>query len=767
MPKKLLAFVMIFAMIFSYFTPLANVFAASTAHLTVTFRDTNYENGKVKYSLDDGATWNDITSNTQNMSISVSGDNLRLKIVPNENYYVDYAGIEMRHDENAIGGLSSIGLEDDNGYAVPSNVESVELKQVEFGYGEGSGGNPEFNAFSNVNIHIEGTELEYDAPWSGDAADFSFGINNSPEMRRLAKNEVNYIIENNEIVGLDTKEAISYQYDYNNEGTVTFHIRTQIDDVITSLKINNVLYNTPQTKAELAAAFSDWCIEFDIENVPYSETYNIEVTGRKQTEEEKLVGNFAWTYDENSNEYSEDDKILHGTLDFVKAEYGNHTYTTIEQVNNAGNMFVWEDGIRDTDNPTGEALFPTGTVLTLRLTPDAGYQLTSFDLNGTPFEPGEDPGLYTFTIKGGNWHLGAHFTEVGNEVKADSNKVSGGSISTNEQVQNGTIKLEVSDTNVSNESRIEFENRATADGYTVDNYLDLSLYNSIYKGGKKDVNNNYLSWDTAINDLENNASITLNLEDNMQGKDVAIIHEVHDGNQIVGYDLINANYNSNDNSITFETDSFSNYAIVTKGGSEQPDNPSGEKMYTVEDENHNKVTFKEEQGHAFHLNIIDYLKFTKEEVMAAAGITGEEYDQVFNGLKEATKKYGTMLSLYEITVTDENDHELADNIPVTLRLKITPEMKDYDSFKLIYVKDDFTLGEITNLTKQGDYLVANLPHLSVYTLVGEKSNSNSDSNNSSANVQTGDNIYLWIGTLAISLIGASSIFVINRRQKNN
>ena len=564
LPKKFMAFTMIFAMLFSYFAPITNVFAtSSTTELSVSFRDGNEEYGKVQYSLNDGASWNDVTGNIESLNISVSGDNLRLKIVPNNNYSVDYAGIEMQQDENNIGGLSTIGLESENGYAIPSNVQSVSLNQVEFRYEENN--NNESNVSANINVHIEGEELEYNQPWSDDAADFIFGINNSPVMRRLGKNEVNYITEDEEIVGLDTKEAISYQYDYNEEGTVTFHIRTQLDDFITSLKINDISYNTPQTKEALAAAFSGWGIAFDIENVPYSDTYNIEVVGRKQTEEEKVVGNFAWTYDENSNEYSEDDKILHGTLDFVKAVYGDNTYTTIEQINNAGELFVWDDGIRGTDNPTGEALFPVGTVLTLRLTPDAGYQLTSFDLNGFPFEPGEEVGLYTFTIGGGNWHLGAHFTEVNDEVKADSVNVTSGSIDINAGFENGTAKLEVNDIASLSPSRVEeFENTAEEEGYDIEYYLDISLYNSIYKGGRTDASGNYESWDTSVESIDENATITLDLANDLSGKDIALIHETHNGDEITGYELMDATYNEENNTITFETDSFSNYVVVSK-----------------------------------------------------------------------------------------------------------------------------------------------------------------------------------------------------------
>ena len=470
-------------------------------------------------------------------------------------------------------GQTSISAHTNDG-GVPTDI-AFSVVEKSTGGGEVNNGNA---VHANVTVNISGEELEYDAPWTNDAADFVFGINGS-EMRRLSKEEVNYTTEGDKIVGLATKEALGYEYNYDDSGNVTFNIKTQWDDVITSLTINGNSYNTPQTKDDLINAFdADFRgIRFDIENVPYAEEYHIVVEGRKQTQEEKIMGNFGWTYDPNSNEYSDDDKIPYGNLEFVDAKYNGVTYNSIEEVNEAGGTFQWDDGVKGTDDPTGEAMFPTGTELTLRLIPDAGYQLTSLDLNGTPFEPGEEVGLYTFTIGGGNWHLGAQFTQVGAEVQASSVNIKSGNIDINENFEYGTAKLEVSDVASMDSSRMEeFENTATDEGYEIENYLDISLYNAVYKGGIKDVNGNYESWDTSVENIENKAAITLELENDMSGKDLAVIHELHNGEEIIGYELINATYNEENNTITFESDSFSHYAIVSKGIGE------GGKVYYID-----------------------------------------------------------------------------------------------------------------------------------------------------------------------------------------
>ena len=743
--KKLVSLVMVFTILLSYFTPIITVLAAaSTNKLSVTFRNGENEEGKVQYSLNDGATWVDVTNNISNQDISVTGDNLKLRIVPNENKEVDFAGIWLSLDGVNAQNVNELGLDSNEGYNIPSNTSSVSLNDVEFRdiqVNPGQGNNPVqgSNTSSKITLRVSGSELEYNQPWSNDASDFVFGINGS-QMRRLAKNEVNYIYENNEIIGLESKDEFDYEYNHEGDEPVTFNIRTQWNDVITSLRINGVSYNTPQTKEDLIDSFEGRGIEFEITNVPYSEEYEIEVEGRKQNENEIILGNFGWTYDPNTNEYSEDDKIPYGTLEFVKAVYNNHTYNTVDSVNAKGGVFEWKDASK-TGDPFGEAMFPVGTELTVRLIPDKGYQLTELTLNGFPFTPGDEPGLYTFTIGGGNWHLGANFTEVDNEVDIEANNIRNGNINlsleNDDSFINGTAKLEVKDVeNLPQNRKDEFINKAQTDGYEIDSYIDMSLYNTIYKGGKTDANGKIEAWDTKVDNIENDASITLQLNDDMSDKKIVLVHETHEGDTITGYEIIDTYYNEINNTITFRTDSFSDYAIAVRD--------SVKKDYTVEDSKGNSISFKEETGHTYTLDIIDWLTFN-DEILESLGISREEFDEGINQIKNLTKDNGELLGFYQITVTDENDNEVH-NGPLQIKIKMTDEMKKYNTFKLMYIDTDngFTTEESITLTQDGDYLVGELPHLSSYALNGTYL---------SSNPQTGDNIMFYISMFGLSIIG--------------
>ena len=194
------------------------------------------------------------------------------------------------------------------------------------------------------------------------------------------------------------------------------------------------------------------------------------------------------------------------------------------------------------------------------------------------------------------------------------------------------------------------------------------------------------------------------------------------------------------------------YAAWTEQEPEHEDEPNDEQKekteeYFIQDPvTGNSISFKEEEGHDYAVSVIDVLPLTDEE-LKAIDATREEYNEVVGAIKEATKNHGTVLSIYSIEVSDENDHLIHDG-PFTIKIKLTDELKKYNTFKMIYIKDDYTIEKPIDLKIEGDYLVGVLPHLSIYTLVGSNTTSST-----SGNPQTFDSIYIWVSALAISLLG--------------
>ncbi len=819
-PKKFMTFTLVIAMLVSYFTPILTVLAASnTNKLTVSFRNGSVGRGEVQYSLDNGEHWNNVTNNITEQGITVTGTNLYIRINPYEGYEVDYTGIGLRLDDDNYSDLSGYGFENENGYVVESNIEEVRLTDVEFreAFPGGAGGEePNYDRTAHVNLTILGTEIEN--PYGDDASEIRFSINDD-HFTALDPANVTYVYEtvgNEErIYSVATNNTMDIGYHDISQDSIIIGLRTQWNTFLTDIIVNNVSYDDqlPSNKNELIEAYDHQELRIFVE-VPKDENdnYNIVVEGRKQHDNEMILGNFLWDYNEQGYT-SEEDKIFHSTLQFIRAEYDNHVYETVEELNAAGSLYNWRDAERkevytNEFEGVGEATFPVGTLLTVGIIPDAGYQLVSFGVNEGGFEPQNEIGVYTFEIQGGNFHLQAHVTDVANEVNAEhSNSINNGSIvfgGNENSMAIGTARLDIEDNNnLSNEQVTGFE--GAANGYEVNGVFDVSLYNTVFKGSPN------ASWDTQVDELDNDATITLDLAENMNGKDIVVIHEAHNGSEVTGYDVLDVVYNEENNTITFETDSFSNYAIATKASSEttkytvhfetnggsqiadkvvtagtsvaEPDAPSKDgltfdgwyedatfttsfdfnkpisanvtlyakwvdnrnKEYTVNDNSGNTIVFKEEEGHTYTLSIIDYLHLTDEE-LTAAGISKEEYNSVLEGLKKAVKDSGDLVGFFGIEVTNEGGfqvHESPNGFKI--KIKMTDEMKKYNTFKIIYVDMDNNLAteKPIVLTQEGDYLVGTLEHLSTYALAGSIT----------TNPKTFDNINIWYGIMAISVLG--------------
>lgn len=368
-------------------------------------------------------------------------------------------------------------------------------------------------------------------------------------------------------------DTIHYNYD-TDTNKVNFVFTMAPGTLMTGLVINGQTINDlPDTAEELLACYTDHAIEIPVNNIAKADTYNIEITARYPNSNEEFLGNFLWDY--NPQGYTgPEDKVLNATMEFVEAEYNGNKYTTPEQINALGGVYIWKDAPRkktykEEREGVGEAQFPVGTKLTVRIIPDAGYQLVSFGINRGVFETQEEIGTYTFEVQGGPFHLQAEVQQVDDVVKTTSEKVSAGAIELGEEesMAVGTARLDVKDIELTEEQISNFKEAST--GYNIKSYLDISLFNTVYKGDESK------SWDTQVKDLENEATIYLQLEDNVKGEDVVIVHEKHDGT----YEIIPTEYLAEYNAIVFKTKSFSNYAIASKTITNNASNPgTGDNM---------------------------------------------------------------------------------------------------------------------------------------------------------------------------------------------
>ena len=501
-----------------------------TARIAVTFRPGSENNGLVE--IKNGTVWNTYSGSEYQNAEAV-------RIIPNTNYAVDWTGISLKvNGENILTENIKNYLTGENGYTLTAGTD-YSLEDVEFRQNGGEPG-PEPGGDEPVHGGYEGAEKTASITVTGKA---DFYINDS---RMVNGNDG------------DRFENVNYHYDDN--GYVDFYFNCFIVERITVLKINGTNYynDLPDPGKEggkdaLLAACKGQLYEFKI-TVPYSESgYEIESNVKWLDDSDKeymVVGNFLWTYmDQNQG----DDYIDHGRMELLGVKYNDTDYSP-EDLKNPGTGFDW-----DQNENSGSAVLPVGAVVTVKLVPDYGYQLTSFGINGGDFNTGEEQSVFTFEIKPGNAHLGAHFTPVDNTVTSSSNMVKSGSIELKSDLSGGSAQLEISDAEneLSDEKTEAFE--TAAGDYVIADYFDLDLYNVYYKGTTDPTD----AWKNEVNTLEDDAIVSISLATSLfeSAEDIVIIHNIHNGEDFETIPV--DSYDSKTKTITFKTDSFSTYAIAT------------------------------------------------------------------------------------------------------------------------------------------------------------------------------------------------------------
>ena len=268
--------------------------------------------------------------------------------------------------------------------------------------------------------------------------------------------------------------------------------------------------------------------------------YEIIVT--KSKDNSNVPKTMIWDSDKTNNPSIKDNELLkNGTIEILDIK------------DSSGNSVGLDNVKQDLDKNNGWASIVPGSKVILRLKPNYGYQLTSITINDKKLEAGEEQSTFEYIMPDTNVHISGIFEKVDDKVNTKSDKVKNGVIELNEkEIDTGTVVLSVEDINLSKEQISNFEKNAN--GYHISSYLNINLSQVIYKGNQENI------WENELRELNNPAKITLKLEDGIDGNEVVIVHEKHDGT----YEIIPTTYNSETNTITFSTTSFSNYAIASK-----------------------------------------------------------------------------------------------------------------------------------------------------------------------------------------------------------
>ena len=515
--KKIMPALTALCLIMNLMFPIFKAYAAEKNEVTLNFTDGTITDGKAVYTNSGESSKGEIELVAKNDmdsydSQAISENNMKIDLNEKDYYLKTASKISVENPDEILGAGSSdpynalyIG---DTRFDVTSNPY-VKLDTTQFS--------------GTLNIRLQKESAPSPTPSYPDnisikATYDGFGMEVYLNTARIGA-------ESNKIEGTGKGYA---------SGEISNLISIQLafgDGNIGSVTVNGEKINVPEgTKDRL---------EFSI--APASE-YVIVVTKAKNSSSSDVPRTIIWDSDKNNNSSLKDDEILkNGSIEIldIKDKSGNS---------------IGLDGVKqDTAKNNGWANILPGYKVILKLKPDYGYQLTSIKINGETLTAKEEESTFEYTMPDTNVHLSGIFEKVDNKVTADTEKVKEGKIEISEsEIDSGSVVLSVSDAALTEEQTAKFKEKT--EGYEISTFLGISLDKVVYKGTKNDV------WSKKLNDLKNKATITLKLEEKINGNEIKIIHEKSDGT----FEIIPADYNASENTITFKTSSFSNYAIASK-----------------------------------------------------------------------------------------------------------------------------------------------------------------------------------------------------------
>lgn len=544
-------------------------FKPQTSSLDITCQS-NAEHGAFYYkNAGDAAftqaVYDTAASSYHSVAFNKNGD-ITVKLEPADGYRLDTVrGVTLRADIDGAQStlFSKTGANCDaftsdsgytfNPYALLGQTSSANTTfNLEFGFENANGGSHQPGGSGNTTANITYTP-------TGEAANIEINSSYAPLSPDASSGDY-------------TGEA-SFNAD-SSDTTVDISLSTLFIYSFKKIEINGVDYSNfiPKTQQELINAFKDqqtW-VRLTVPRAYNTEgAENYRIVTETETNPSPAVGNFLWTTDPAKKYISNpdgtqslnDDYIENGKIELVSLKYNGTVYSgdALMQLLSSGTAFDW-DNLLNGSATDGGAVFPAGAEITVKLTPDFGYQLTDFTINGGNFTTGENLSEFTFEIKPGNFHLGAHFTPVddslklGGGIKDIKPNLGGISLPPN-TVTSGSLTLSVATAQNSDSS--DFEKLIKQAGlddynYSVLSVFDINLSQIVYKG----TSNADDAWVNEINNLTESARISLSLSDSYAGKSVILIHKTHDGS----YEFILTDTSSD--SFTFYTDSFSDYAVA-------------------------------------------------------------------------------------------------------------------------------------------------------------------------------------------------------------
>ncbi|MGN0131157.1 MAG: LPXTG cell wall anchor domain-containing protein [Lachnospiraceae bacterium] len=228
------------------------------------------------------------------------------------------------------------------------------------------------------------------------------------------------------------------------------------------------------------------------------------------------------------------------------------------KVENGKVQIIAASGMTDmTEDPALGGLYAImpGTVVTIKLIPDYGYQLKGTYLNGITVAAGAEVSSFTFTMPDTNLHLESIFEKTEDKIDcADSKLVSKASIANGANAaSSGNLSLTVEDNANYNTNALS---AVSGTGVSKVASVDITLDNIVGKG-----DGTY--WESNITEFQKDITVSLTLDAGAleAGQTYSVVRD-HNGTLTE----LSATYDAATGTLTFPSNQFSTYTIVKKDG---------------------------------------------------------------------------------------------------------------------------------------------------------------------------------------------------------
>lgn len=495
-----------------------------------------------------------------------------------------------------------------------------------------------------------------------------------------------------------------------------------------------------------------------------SEDTAITVNGTQHIQIDRKCLTVTWAYDDT---YGEDGRIEHGTAEIIKINGQDVSQMTFSNfANNPG------------DKSGGHLAVKRDDVVTIKLIPDYGYQLSGASINGVTLAPQTEVSTFTFKMPDTNVHFKGIFTQTSDEINTSATKVSSASFENGANAApSGNLRLTVADSNEDTTNALaQVANAVSAEA------VNLTLDQIVSKG-------NGNSWETPVTQFSQPVKMKLKVADYDTAAGYEVVRE-HNGNLTKLTTSV-----SEDGTLTFETNQFSTYFIVKtakkadngNAKTEKSSNTSSTTASSAAGSTDNAITAQSVSGEGVPaINIasatdqlLNLAKLSEDEnkavkagnktqfVLSASGMTPTKEEIALIQSVLGNNVIGQYLNLnLTLKISGRADRQITDlSAPMYIAITIPQNLVNHDSsieriYRIVRIHDGVaTLIDGTYDAATNQFTFAT-DGFSTYALVYEDVNTTL----TGRSPKTGDNS-MWMVWTLILCAGCSILFAAGKRYK--